>query len=269
MMRPIWSGVLAFGLVTIPIKLFSATETKNEVRFHLLDKDTLSPIKEIRVNPKTGKEIPWPQIVRGVEYAKNKFVPLSDAELKALPLPTASTIDVSGFVDAGQIDPLYFDRPYFLGPEKRGEKAYELLRQILNDAHKAAIGRVAIRTREHPVAIRPEGRALIMQTLHYPDEVRKVDDIPGVDEKVTIHANELKMGRQLVASMSDGFDPEEFKSDYKQALQKLVKAKLAGKELAAPKPASAKVIDLQEALKASLKQARGGERRHRDRRMAS
>jgi len=268
-MRPIWSGVLAFGLITIPIKLFSATENKNEVRFHLLDKETLSPIKEVRVNPNTGKEVPWPEIVHGVEYGKNKFVAFTDAELKALPLPAASTIDISGFVDAEQIDPLYFDRPYFLGPDKGGAKAYELLRMALKDAHKAAIGRVAIRTREHPVAIRPEGRALIMQTLHYPDEIRKVDDVPGLDEKVTIHPNELKMGKQLVASMSDEFDPKEFKSDYKQALQKLVKAKLAGKELAAPKPASAKVIDLQEALKASLKQARGAGRRHRDRRIAS
>ena len=268
-MRPIWSGVLAFGLITIPVKLFSATETKNEVRFHLLEKVTLSPIKELRVSTETGKEVPWPEIVHGVEYGKNKFVAFTDAELKKLPLPAASTIDISGFVDAEQIDPLYFDRPYFLGPDKGGAKAYELLRMALKDAHKAAIGRVAILTREHPVAIRPEGRALIMQTLHYPDEVRKVDDVPGLDEKVTIHPNELKMGKQLVASMSDEFDPKEFKSDYKQALQKLVKAKLAGKELAAPKPASAKVIDLQEALKASLKQARGGGRRHRDRRLAS
>jgi DNA end-binding protein Ku len=268
-MRPIWSGVLAFGLITIPVKLFSATEIKNEVRFHLLDKDTLSPIKEVRVNPETGKEVPWPQIVHGVEYGKNKFIAFTDAELKALPLAAASTIDVSGFVDADQIDPLYFDRAYFLAPDKGGAKAYELLRTVLEDAHKAAIGRVVIRTREYPVAVRPEGRALIMQTLHYPDEVRKVGDVPGLDAKVTIHPNELKMGKQLVASMSDKFDPGQFKSDYKQALQKLVKAKAVGKELAAPKPASAKLIDLQEALKASLKQARGGGRRHHDKRIAS
>ena len=122
-MRPIWSGVLAFGLITIPIKLFSATENKNEVRFHLLDKDSLSPIKEVRVNPDTGKEVPWSHIVHGVEYGKNKFVALTDAELKALPIPAASTIDISAFVDAEHIDPLYLDRPYFLGPDKGGAKA--------------------------------------------------------------------------------------------------------------------------------------------------
>jgi DNA end-binding protein Ku len=142
-----------------------------------------------------------------------------------------------------------------------------VLRGALQEEYKVALGKVAIRTREHPVAVRPEGRALIMQTLHYPEEVRKVSDVPGLTGKVTIHTNELKMGRQLVSSMAVAFDPSEFKSDYKKALQRLVRAKLAGKELTAHKPAT--VIDLQQALRASLKQARGGERRRRGRRLAS
>ena len=268
-MRPIWSGVLAFGLVTIPVKLFSATESSGEVQFHLLDRDTLTPIKEIRVNRDTGQEVPWEQIVHGVEYAKGKYVALTNDELKALPLPTVNTIDISGFADAEQIDPLYLDRAYFLGPDKGGVKAYEVLRGALQEEQKIALGKVAIRTREHPVAIRPEGRVLVMQTLHYPEEVRKVSDVPGLTEKVAIHTIELKMGKQLVSTMAVAFDPGEFKSEYKKALQKLVRAKLAGKELTAQKPALARVIDLQQALQASLKQARGGERKRHSRRLAS
>jgi DNA end-binding protein Ku len=268
-MRPIWSGVLAFGLVTIPVKLFSATESSGEVQFHLLDRDTLTPIKEVRVNRDTGKEVPWERIAHGVEYARGKYVALTNDELRALPLPTVNTIDVSGFVDAEQIDPLFFDRAYFLGPDKGGVKAYEVLRGALHAEHKVALGKVAIRTREHPVVVRPESRALIMQTLHYPEELRKASDVPGLTGKVTIHANELKMGKQLVASMAVVFDSGEFKSDYKKALQKLVRDKLAGKELTAQKPPIARVIDLQQALQASLKQVRGGARRQHGKRLAS
>lgn len=268
-MRPIWSGVLAFGLVTIPVKLYSATESGGDVQFHLLDKDTLTPIKEVRVNPDTGKEVPWQNVVRGVEYAKGKYVALTNEELKALPLPTMHTIDISAFVDAGQIDPLFYDRPYFLGPDKGGEKAYALLREVLGEEGKVALGKVAIRTREHPVAVRPEGRALIMHTLHYPDEVRKISSVPDLNGKVSIHPRERQMGKQLIASMGASFDPEEFKSDYKKALRELVKAKLAGKELAPQKAPVAKVIDLQEALRASLKQARGERRRRRGAKLAS
>jgi DNA end-binding protein Ku len=268
-MRPIWSGVLAFGLVTVPVKVYSATESGPEVQFRLLDQDTQTPIKEVRINPETGKEVPWEKIVHGIEYAKGKYVALTNEELKALPLPSVHTIDVIGFVDAEQIDPLFFDRPYFLGPDKGGAKAYALLRQALGEEQKIALGKVAIRTREHPVAVRSEGSALMMQTLHYPDEVRKISDIPDLNDKITIHPNERRMGKQLIASMTVSFDPKELKSDYKKALQALIKAKLAGKKLPEQKAATAKVIDLQEALRASLKQARSTRPRQRAKRLAS
>jgi DNA end-binding protein Ku len=268
-MRPIWSGVLAFGLVTIPVKLYSATESGRDVQFHLLDRDTLTPIKEVRVNPDTGKEIPWDKIVHGVEYAKGKYVALTNEELKALPLPSAHTIDISAFVDADQIEPVYFDRAYFLAPDRGGAKAYELLREVLAEERKVALGKVAIRTREYPVGVRPEGRALLMHTLHYPDEIRKVGAIPDLNGKVAIAPNERKMGKQLIASMAASFDPEEFKSDYKKALQALVKAKLAGKELAPQKAPTGKVIDLQEALRASLRKGGGTARHPRRKRAAS
>ncbi len=254
-MRPMWSGALAFGLVTIPMKLYSAVESSSDVSFRLLDGESLTPIKEIRINPATKEEVPWERVVRGFEYAKGKYVPLTNEELKALPLPTARTVELLGFVDAEEIDPLYADKAYYLGPGKGGEKAYELLRRTLEERGKVGIGKVAIRTREHLVAVRPEDDALLMQTLYYADEVRDASDIPDLPRNVRVLPAERKMAEQLVSSMVMEFDPSEFKSDYKQALQKLIKAKLAGKPLAEP-AAPRKVIDLQEALKRSLARLR-------------
>ncbi len=254
-MRPIWSGALAFGLVTIPVKLYSAVESGSDVSFRLLDGAALTPIKEIRVNPATKEEVPWERVVRGVEYAKGKYLPLSSEELKALPLPTAHTVELLGFVDSDEIDALYVDKVYFLGPGKGGEKAYELLRRTLGERGKAGIGKVAIRTREHLVAVRPADDALVMQTLYYADEVRRAQDIPDLPRSVRVLPAEKKMAEQLVNSMVMAFDPGEFKSEYKHALQKLIKAKLAGKPLSVPE-APRKVIDLQEALKQSLARLR-------------
>ncbi len=257
-MRPIWSGTLAFGLVTIPVKLYSAVESSSDVSFRLLDRETLKPIKEIRVNPETKEEVPWEQIVRGVEHAKGRYVPISSEELKALPLPTAHTVELLGFVDAEEINPLFLDKTYFLGPGKGGEKAYELLRRTLEEEGKVGLGKVAIRTREHLAAVRSVDGALVMQTLYYDDEVRSTDEIPDLPKNVRVAPAEKKMAEQLVGSMATGFEPGEYKSEYKQALAKLVKAKLAGRPLAEPEEAPRKVIDLQEALKASLARMRTG-----------
>jgi len=256
-MRPIWSGTLAFGLVTIPMKLYSAVESTSEANFRLLDSETLTPIKEMRVNPQTGKEVPWERVVRAVEHAKGKYVAFSPQELKALPLPSANTVELLGFVDAEEIDPLLFDKAYYLGPGKGGEKAYSLLRRTLAEEGKVGLGKVAIRTREHLVAVRPRDEALVMQTLFYADEVRGAGEIPDLPQDVRIQANERKMAEQLVASMEMSFNHNEFKSDYKDALKKLIRAKLAGKTLTEPE-APRKVIDLQEALKQSLQRIRTG-----------
>ncbi|MBI3975806.1 MAG: Ku protein [Armatimonadetes bacterium] len=256
-MRPIWSGTLAFGLVTIPVKLYSAVESSSEVSFRLLDRETLTPIKEIRVNPETKEEIPWERIVRGVEHAKEKYVALTSEELKSLPLPTAHTVELLGFVDAEEISPLYFDKAYYLGPGKGGEKAYELLRRTLEEEGKVGLGKVAIRTREHLAAVRPTDGALVMQTLYYADEVRAADEIPDLPKNVRVLPAERKMAEQLIGSMVTRFDPAEYKSDYQQALRKLIKAKMAGRTLPEPQ-APRKVIDLQEALRASLARMRSG-----------
>ncbi len=255
-MRPIWSGALAFGLVTIPVKLYSAVESGSDASFRLLDGQSLSPIKEIRINPATKEEVPWDRVVRGVEYAKGKFLPLSSEELKALPLPTARTVELLGFVDAEEIDALYYDKTYYLGPGKGGEKAYELLRRTLDEQNKVGLGKVAIRTREHLAAVRPADGALVMQTLYYADEIRSADQIPDLPRQTRILPAERRMAEQLVGSMVTTFDASAYKSEYRQALRKLIKAKLAGKPLAEPEVTPRKVIDLQEALRQSLARLR-------------
>jgi DNA end-binding protein Ku len=263
-MRPIWTGVLTFGLVTIPVKLYSAAEGAQEVHFRLLNSETLHPIKERRVDAETGKEVPWDKVVRGVEYRKGHFVEVSDKELKALPLPTAGTIEVAGFADSAEIDPRFLDRTYYLGPGQGGAKAYELFRQALAKRGKVAIGKVAIRTREHLAAIYPRDGALVLQTLYYGNEVRSAREIPGLPGRIKMMPAEEKMANQLVETMAIEFRPERYHSDYKEALDKLVRAKLEGKPLARSAPA-AKVIDLQRALRESLEraEARRSQRRRR------
>lgn len=254
-MRPAWSGAIAFGLVTVPVKLYSVVEASHEVAFHLLDRETLTPIKEVRVNPKTGNEVPWNQIVRGVEYAKGRYVTLSKEELAALPLPSAHTINVFGFPDAAEVDPLLFESAYYVGPGEGGGKAYELLRDALAKLGKAGIGKIALRTREHLAALRPHGRVLVLHTLHFADEVRASTNVPDLPRRVQVHANERRMAEQLVSSMAIAFEPEQYHSEYKKALNALVKAKREHKPLPEVRP-EAKIVDLQEALRRSLEETR-------------
>jgi DNA end-binding protein Ku len=267
-MRPLWSGFLAFGLITIPVKLYSAVESSREVHFKLLDKETLTPIKEVRINPETGKEVPWDRVAHGVQYTKGKYVTLSDEDLKALPLPSARTIDLFGFTPRGDVDPLFYDKPYYVGPAEGGGKAYELLRQVLEEEERVGLGRLAIRTREHLVAVGPRGPALVAHTLYYADEVREPSSIPDLPRSVRLHPNERKMATQLIESMAVEFRPAEWHSEYKEALQKLIKAKAEGRE-PAPAPVSGKVIDLQAALRESLKRAQAEHKSRRGRAAAS
>ena len=256
-MRPVWSGTMGFGLVTIPVRLYSAIESGRTVKFRLLDRATSKPIKEIRVDPETGKEVPWDDIVHGVERAKGHFVALTEEELRALPLPSASTIALTNFVHLRDIDPRYYVQPYYLGPDKGGERAYALLRGVLEEQERAGVGKVALRMREHLVAVRATPRALVLHTLHYASELRSESEIPNLPTRTTLHANERKMAGQLVDSMAGSFDPGEFRDEYAVALRALVAAKEAGKAPKAPARAPAgEVVDLQAALRASLKRGR-------------
>jgi DNA end-binding protein Ku len=261
-MRPAWSGTVAFGLVTVPVRLYAAVEAGQEVAFRLLDRRTLTPIKEVRVNAKTGREVPWAQITRGVEYAKGRFLAVSHDELAKLPLPSAHTIDLFGFVDAGAIDPVMLESAYYVGPGAGGDKAYALLRDGLAGLGKAGIGKIAMRTREHLAALRVHGGILVLQTLHYADEIRDADDVPDVPRRTPGRPAERKMAEQLIRSMAIPFEPARYRSDYKRALNALIRAKRAGKELPKPAPEQ-KIVDLQEALRRSLEQAGGTRPRRR------
>lgn len=267
-MRPAWSGTIAFGLVTLPVRLYPVVESSREVAFHLLDRKTLTPIKEVRVNPKTGHEVPWDQVVRGVEVAKRRYVPLSPEELAALPLPSAHTIDLFGFADTGAVDPLLFETAYYVGPGEGGEKPYALLRDGLENLGKVGVGKIALRTREHLAVLRPHARTLVLHTMHFADEVRDEGAVPGVPRRAQAQPAERRMAEQLIASMAMPFEHGRYKSDYKRALDELVRAKVHDKALPAARP-EPKIIDLQEALRRSLEAARpgGGRRAARPRRM--
>src|SRR5215210_8716030 len=181
MPRAIWSGAISFGLVNIPVKLYSAVSRKT-VRFHQLDRDSNQRIQQKRVNPETGEEIPWENLVKGYEIGPDRYVVITPEELEAVEPEKTRTIDIEGFVDLDQIDPIYFDHPYYLVPDKGAEKAYKLLLDAMDEAGKVAIARVVIRSKENLVAIRPRDEVLTMETLLFGDEVIEPDKLDGVPE---------------------------------------------------------------------------------------
>ena len=264
-MRPIWKGHLTFGLVTIPIKLYTATDAK-DIRFRLLHKSCMTPIQNKRYCPTHEAIVDWNDVVRGFEYAKGKFVPMTDEELENVPLDTAGTVSVSAFVDLAEIDPIYYERSYYLAPDEGGQKAFRLLHDTLEEASKIAVGKVVIREKEHLVSVRPYNGAMVMATLFYADEVRSAEDIPELPVQAKVHANEKKMALQLVEGMASGFDPAQYQDEYREALQKVITAKVEGEPVAAPERKEEKVVDLMEALRRSLQATRKEEPIRRGRR---
>jgi DNA end-binding protein Ku len=264
-MRPIWRGHLTFGLVTIPVKLYTATDAK-DIRFRLLHKSCLNPIQNKRYCPFHEEIVEWNDVVRGYEYAKGKFLPMSDEELENVPLETAGTVSVSAFVDLGEIDPIYYERSYYLAPDEGGQKAFRLLHDTLSESSKIAVGKVVIREKEHLVSVRPHNGAMVMATLFFADEVRNTEDIPELPVQAKVHPNEKKMALQLVEGMASGFDPAEFKDEYREALQKVITAKVDGEPVPTSEPKEEKVVDLMEALRRSLEATRKEEPARRTRR---
>lgn len=264
-MRPIWKGHLTFGLVTIPIKLYTATDPK-DIRFRLLHKSCMTPIQNKRYCPHHEEIVEWNDVVRAFEYAKGKFVPLTDEELENVPLETAGTVSVSAFVDLAEIDPIYYERSYYLAPDEGGQKAFRLLHDTLEESTKVAVGKVVIREKEHLVSVRPYNGAMVMSTLLYADEVRSAEDIPEFPVQAKVHPNEKKMALQLVEGMATGFDPAQYQDEYREALQKVINAKIEGEPLAAPERKEEKVVDLMEALRRSLQATRKEEPVRRGRR---
>jgi DNA end-binding protein Ku len=256
-MRPIWKGAISFGMVTIPVKLYSATESK-DVRFRLLHKDDGAPIEEKRFCTADGKEVAWDDLVRGYEVSKGEFVVLDPEEIDAAKPESSTTIEIGDFVEASEIDPVYFEKSYFLEPTEVGAKPFSLLKRALEETERVALARVTIRTRERLATLRAYEDTLMVETMFWPDEIRSTGalDLPEGGEK-TVRAKELSMARSLVESLADRFKPEEYTDSYRTALEQLIEQRMRGETRNAkrrkPEP---KVIDLMEALKASVDDAK-------------
>ena len=254
-MRAIWKGSISFGLVNIPIGLYPATR-KEDLSFRQLREGDLSPIRYKRVAEADGEEVPWEKIVKGYEHEKGEFVIIDDKDFeKAMPEATQS-IDITEFVDLGEIDPMFFDKPYYLEPQKGGKKAYALLRETLKDTGKVGIARVVIKTRQHLAAVKPKDDALVLELMHFPDEVLEPAglDLPS-EEK--LGKKEMDMAKSLVETMAGEWQPDQYHDEYREKLLKVIEEKAAsgGKEVAGPKTkpkAATNVVDLVAVLQKSL-----------------
>lgn len=257
MARAMWSGVVSFGMVTIPVKLHSATESHN-VSFHLLHEKCDTRIKEQRWCPHCDEQVEWEDVVKGFEYSKGKYVELTSEDFEKLPLPSKHTIDVASFVDLGKVDPIYYDSTYYISVDSAAQKPYKLLLDVMEKQHVAGIATITFRNKERLCALRPMDGKLTLQTLLYEDELR--ENPASKPTSVKVSAQEKKMAETLISALTEQeFEPSKFKDKYQSALKKLIQAKLKGKELKETKQSEpTNVTDLMDALRASLESASKG-----------
>ena len=256
-MRAIWKGAITFGMVTIPVKLYTATEQK-DVRLRMLCKEHEAPIQEKRVCSEGGEELEWKDLARGYEVKKGEFVVLEPEEIDAAKPESSTTIDIGDFIEATEIDPVYFEKSYFLEPTEVGAKPFSLLKRALEETERVALARVTIRTRERLATVRAYEDTLILETMFWPDEIRSTGalDLPEGKE-ATVRAKELEMARSLVESLADKFRPETYADAYRTALEELIEQKMRGEVRSAKRrKTEPKVIDLMEALRASVDEAK-------------
>jgi len=265
MPRELWKGAIRFGLVHVPVALYPA-EQGEELAFTMLDRRDLQPVGYKRYNKATGDEVPYDQIVKGYEYEEGRYVTLEKEDFKRANVEASQTIDIVGFVDAGDIPPYYYEAPYYTAPAKHGEKGYALLRETLERTHKVAIANVVIRTRQHLAMLYPRENHLILNTLRYQNEIRPAEDIdvPKDLHAAKVQPNELKMAERLIDDMTMKWKPEEYHDTYRDDLMKMIEEKAAGHVKEAPKskraPREAQVIDFASLLEKSLAaRKRGGE----------
>jgi DNA end-binding protein Ku len=255
--RAIWRGAISFGLVTVPVKLYSATEEK-DVTFHQVRRSDGSRIKYKRVAAADGEEVAYGDIAKGYELPSGETVVLTDADFKDLPLTTNKAIDVLQFVPLEQVDPIFFNKSYYVEPEKTGTKPYVLLRQALEQSDKVAIVKVALRSREALAALRVRDGVFVLETMLWPDEVR-TPEFGFLDEEVEVRPQELAMAASLIETLSGDFDASVYSDSYREALQAVIDAKVAGREVVQPEgaqPTSGTVVDLMAALRASVEAAK-------------
>ncbi len=258
-MRSIWKGAISFGLVTIPVKLYSATEQK-DVSFHQVRRSDGSRIKYKRVAAVDGEEVAYGDIAKGYELGNGETVVLTDEDFKDLPLTTSRAIDVLQFVPLEQVDPIFFEKSYYLEPDKAGTKPYVLLRDALEESGKVAVVKVALRNRESLATLRVRDGVFVLETMLWPDEVR-TPDFGFLDEDVEVRQQELAMAGSLIETLSGDFDAGQYKDSYREALQAVIEAKVEGREVVQPQsdqPTSGTVVDLMAALRASVEAAKKG-----------
>jgi len=258
-MRSIWKGAISFGLVTIPVKLYGATEER-DVAFHQVRRSDGSRVRYKRVAQADGEEVAYADIAKGYELSSGETVVLTDDDFKDLPLATSRTIDVLEFVPLEQIDPVYYAKSYYLEPEKAGTKPYVLLRDALERSGKVALVKVALRQRESLAALRVRDGVFVLETMLWPDEVRRAE-FPFLSDPVDVRPQELTMAQSLIDTLSGDFHPEAYSDSYREALEALIEAKIAGREVIAPSgspDSGGAVLDLMAALRASVEAAKGG-----------
>ncbi|MEA2433807.1 MAG: end-binding protein Ku [Actinomycetota bacterium] len=256
-MKALWKGAITFGLISIPVRLYSAVSEKRP-KFHLMHGEDGGRIKYTRTCSKCGKEVGWDDLVRGYEVSKDTYVDFTDEELEGLGVPSVSAIDVVAFVPLEQIDPVYYNKTYYVAPEPSGLKAYRLLAEALEAEGQVGVAKVSFRDKEHLATIRLRDDVFMLETMYWPDEIRE-PEFEELDKNVEIRDTEVKMARQLVQQLSDDFHPEQFEDAYRKAVEELVEKKIDGQEITvAPPPEEepAKVVDLMEALKASVEEAK-------------
>ena len=255
-MKVLWKGAISFGLVNIPTSMYVATENK-AIKFNYLHKECMSPIKYQKFCPRCEKEVNSDEIVRGYEYQKGNYVVINPEDFERIPQENTKTVDILDFVSLAQVDPIYFDKTYYLEPAAGGEKAYSLIVEAMQKTSKIAIAKIFIRTKQSLAAIRVKDNVLVMETIFYPDEIRSPASLNQGLDPAKLHDNEVKMAVSLIENLSIDFDPSRYQDDYRQALGEIIQARIAGQEIVTPTPTAEKgnVVDLMEALKASVKLA--------------
>jgi DNA end-binding protein Ku len=258
--RAIWTGAISFGLVNIPVRLYSATKS-HDVAFHQFEEKTGQRIHNKRVGERNGREVPYDKIVKGYEVSKGKVVLIEPKELETLEPKKTRTIELEQFVDMHEIDPIFWDQTYYLGPENSpgAQKSYQLLRRAMQEMERVGVGRFVLRTKEYLATIRPLGAGLALETMFFPDEIRDLDEVVGEGKKAAPAPRELTMAKQLIKSLEAKWDPRDLKDTYRDRVLDLIHRKARGEEIVREEQAEPdhKVIDLMEALKASLGSGNG------------
>jgi DNA end-binding protein Ku len=254
LVHTVWKGAISFGLVHVPVKMFTATEDK-DIHLRMIHKECGTPISNVRTCPHCEKEVTWEQIARGYEQEKGRFVLFEQEELDAIKPENTRTIQILDFVDLTEIDPLYYQKAYYLSPDQAGSGAYNLLLEAMRQSGKIGIAKIAIRSKSSLAAIRAVDNCICMETMHYPDEIRSLQLVPNLPEQANVNDKELTMAKMLIEQLSTSFDPAKYTDDYRIALQEAIQRKISGEGpdiVTAPEAARTNVIDLMAALQASL-----------------